>query len=168
MFYVWTMLFFVVFLGLEDVVYVDESGINKALFREYARVKAGKRVHGTRPGKRQIRTNIVAGLWGKKHVAVECYEHSTTAAFFENWFEFELIPAIPEWSLIILDNASFHRKRQLFEIAERYHVFVLFLPPYSPDLTPIEHSLANFKRWLRDNILRFPNLQLAADLYFDG
>jgi transposase len=100
------------------------------------------------PGKRQKRTNIIAGLMGDKFLAAQCYEHSTTAAFFEDWFEFELIPLLPEYSVIVMDNASFHRKKALQKIAERYDLYVLFLPPYSPDLNPIEKAWANFKQWL--------------------
>lgn len=165
--YLLLLIVYVIVLGVANLIYVDESGVNKAFHRAFGRAKAGGRVHGTVPGKRCRRTNIIAGLWGKKHVAVQCYEHSTTSLFFEDWFEFELLAAIPEFSLIIMDNATFHRKKRIFKIAERHNVFVLFLPPYSPDLNPIEKSWANFKRWLCDNFKRFPNLQWAAECYFE-
>ena len=154
------------FLNVTNIIYVDESGIDAYYQREYARAKRGVIVQDTKRGKKFQRTNIIAGLWGEKHIAVKCYEHSTTSAFFEDWFEFELLGQIPQNSLIIMDNASFHRKNQLFKIAARYGVWLLFLPPYSPDYNPIEKSWANFKRWLCDNIKRFPNIEWAAEVYF--
>jgi transposase len=165
-----TLVFLIVFFCVTDIIYVDESGINRYYQRGYGRSKRGARIHGTKHGKRLRRTNIIAGLWyglfGKKYVAMQTYSHSTNSAFFEDWFEFELLAAIPEYSLIILDNASFYRKTQLYEIAARYGVVVLFLPPYSPDLNPIEPSWANFKRWLVDNLKLFPNVDWAAIFYF--
>jgi transposase len=86
--------------------------------------------------------------------------------FFEDWFEWELIPAIPEGSVVILDNASFHRKSQLALIAEKYGVGLLFLPAYSPDFNKIEFSWANLKRWLTDNVRRFFSLDFAIEQYF--
>ncbi len=65
-----------------------------------------------------------------------------------------------------MDNATFHRKARLYEIASRYGVAVLFLPPYSPDFNPIEKSWANLKRWLKDNLIRFPSLEIAVEWYF--
>ncbi len=153
-----------------NIVYVDESGINQYYQRGYGRAKRGVRVYGTKSGRRVKRTNIIAalwyGLWGKKHVAMQTYSHATNSAFFEDWFEYELLATIPELSLIIMDNASFHRKKQLYRIADRHGSIILFLPPYSPDFNPIEKSWANFKRWLQDNLRLFPNVDWAAMFYF--
>lgn len=154
----------------QNFVFVDESGINRHYRRLYARAKRGVKIYDKRPGKREKRTNIIAGLlYGehtKKHIAVRCYEQSTTARLFEDWFKFELIPLLPCDALIIMDNASFHRKKVLWNIAARYNVFVLFLPPYSPEFNPIEHSRANFKEWLKYNDERFPCLDFAIEAYF--
>lgn len=160
------MVFLVVFVKVRGFVYVDESGVHKHYQRDRGRALRGVRVHGEKPGKRTKKTNVIAGLCGKKHIAVRCYEHATTAAFFEDWFEWELLGVVPAKSVIILDNASFHRKKQLYAIAARYGVFVLFLPPYSPDFNKIEKSWANLKRWLKDNSKRFPSLDFAIEQYF--
>ena len=151
---------------MENFVYVDESGIQNDCRRIRARTKRGIKIYDVRPGKRPERTNVVAGLWGKKHVAVRCYHHTTSSAFFEEWFEWELLSVIPIGSVIILDNASFHRKKILVEIARRYGIYVLFLPTYSPDFNPIENSWANLKRWLVDNLRRFPSMDYAIEHYF--
>jgi transposase len=166
LFYFIKLIFFIAFMRVRHLVYVDESGLNRYYRREYARAKRGVRVYDTKNGKKQSRTNIIAGLCEGRHLAVQCYEHSTTYRFFEDWFEFELIPLLPENSIVILDNASWHRKNTLFDIAYRYDVCILFLPPYCPELNPIEHSWANFKRWLAYNSLRFPSLDFAADCFF--
>jgi len=97
---------------------------------------------------------------------VRSYEHSTTADFFEDWFEWELLAVVPHGSIVIMDNASFHRKDTLYEIAAKYGVFVLFLPPYSPHLNPIVLYWANLKRWPKDNLARFPSLDFALEIYF--
>jgi transposase len=97
---------------------------------------------------------------------VSCYCQSIKGVIFEDWFEHELTAVIPTGSLVILDNASHHRKKYLYSIAERHGVNLLFLPKYSPDFNPIEHSWANLKRWLADNLRRFPNHSLAIDCFF--
>jgi transposase len=151
-----------------NFVFVDESGINQSFQREYGRALRGQKVEDTKRGRKFARTNIISGLFGDKHVATQIYTHSTTADFFNEWFEWDLIAEIPEFSVVIMDNASFHRKKGLYEIASRYNIILLFLPPYSPDLNPIEHSWANLKRWLCVNISRFPSLDFAIDCYFNA
>ncbi len=165
-FYVITILILINAFLAKDFVFVDETGLNREYRRIYARAIRGVKVHGIKPGRRQKRTNIIGALWGKKHIAMQCYEHSTTAAYFEDWFEYELIPLLPDGAVIVMDNASFHRKKALWKIAERYDIFVLFLPPYSPEFNPIEHSWANFKRWLCDNHHRFSCIDFAIEAYF--
>jgi len=165
-FYVVLMFVFITVFMAKHFVFVDETGLNREYRRLYARARRGVKVHDTKPGKRQKRTNIIGALWGEKHIALQCYEHSTTSAFFEDWFEFELIPLLPMGAVIVMDNATFHRKNALWKIAEKYGVFVLFLPPYSPEFNPIEHSWANFKRWLCDNSNRFSCFDFAIETYF--
>ena len=151
---------------MNNIVFVDESGLNRYYRREYARAKRGVKVYGKKPGTRHKRTNIIGALWNDRHIAMQCYEHSTTALFFEDWFEFELIPLLPENALIIMDNASFHRKNILYNIASRFGIYVLFLPPYSPEFNRIEKSWANFKQWLKTNLDRFPCFDFAVMAYF--
>ena len=160
------MMLLMIILRVTDFIFVDESGLNRYYHRELARATRGTKVFGKKPGKRYARTNVIAGLCGSKHLAVHCYEHTTTAKFFEEWFEWELLSEVHEGSVIIMDNAAFHRKAKLHEIASRYNVAVLFLPPYSPDLNPIEKSWANLKHWLKNNLAHFPTLDFAADCYF--
>ena len=160
------------FFNINKFVFVDESGLNREYRRLYARAKRGVKVREKISGKRIKRTNIIAGLvYGKtseRYIAAQSYEHSMTAVFFEDWFEFELIPLLPENALVIMDNASFHRKHELYDIANKYGVNLLFLPAYSPDFNPIEHSWANFKEWLRYNATRFPCFDFAVDYYFSS
>ncbi len=69
---------------------------------------------------------------------------------FEGWMEKIFVKHLVnlEKSVVILDNASFHRKNTIYDIAEEYGFRVIFLPPYSPDLNPIENDWAIIKRRL--------------------
>ncbi|MDE7054840.1 MAG: transposase [Oscillospiraceae bacterium] len=58
---------------------------------------------------------------------------------FEDWFEHHLLSALPKETVIMMDNASFHRKEQLYCLAQKYCCSLIFLPPYSLDLNPIKH-----------------------------
>ena len=89
--------------NVKNIVYVDECGVLQNYFREYARAKRGVKIHATKSGKRYKRVNVVGAKWGKKHIAVRCYRHSTTAEFFEDWFEFILLPLLPRGTVIVMD-----------------------------------------------------------------
>ena len=96
-------------------------------------------------GRKYQRTSIVAGKVGHKIIAPLQYSGTMNGNFFEVWFEEHLIPELDEGAVIILDNASFHRKKCLFDLAQRYNRTLIFLPPYSSELNPIEH----FWHWQR-------------------
>jgi len=76
------------------------------------------------------------------------YGDTMDSGFFEKWFSDCLLPALPEGSVIVMDNATFHRKGRLFPIAREAGHVLLFLPPYSPELNPIEKFWAWLKRRL--------------------
>ena len=69
------------------MVYVDETGIDKYLCREHGRACRGKKVEDIKRGRRFERTNVVGGLCDGKYFAIECYNHTTNSAFFEDWFK---------------------------------------------------------------------------------
>ena len=126
----------------------------------------GEKIYSKISGKKFKRLNIVAAKQGKKIIASMQYECSMDSTLFEYWFEYQLLPAVSEDSVIIMDNASFHRKNKLFEIADSHNRSIIFLPPYSPELNPIEKLWANLKRWLKFNLCFFDIFDDAVSFYF--
>jgi len=94
------------------------------------------------------------------------YTGTTDHYVFETWFKEELLRQIPEGCTIVMDNAAFHRKKILNELARQAKEEIIFLPAYSPDLNPIEKLWANLKAFLRNYAFRFVNLQEAIYSFF--
>ena len=145
----------------ERLVYVDESGIDKYLYREHARAPRSEKVYAKVRGRKFSRVNIVAGICQGKWVAPLEYNGTTDSILFEFWFENCLLNEIDEGSVIVLDNATFHKKSVLPGLAHSYNCEVLFLPPYSPDLNPIEKKWAWLKRTLRKILHESDTLDVA-------
>lgn len=133
----------------ENIAYVDETGIDCYLYREYGYGPRGQLVHDRIKGRKYMRTSIVAAQMGKEIIAPCQYTGTMNHELFENWFQEHLLPALPKGTVIVMDNASFHRKEQLYCLAQKSGCYLIFLPPYSPELNPIEHFWAWLKRTLR-------------------
>ena len=84
---------------------------------------------------------------------------------FEFWFEKQLLPALPPGAVIVMDNASFHRKARLICVAQKYGFRLIFLPPYSPEFNPIEKVWSWLKRRLRSSLASFNSFD---DALFDA
>lgn len=136
----------------EEIAYVDETGIDSYLYRKYGYALRGKIVAGRIRGRKYARTGIVAAKMGKDILAACSYNGTMNHVLFEDWFEKHLLPALPKGTAIVMDNASFHRKKQLRCLAQKYECTLIFLPPYSPEFNPIEHFWAWLKHTL-SNIL---------------
>ena len=150
----------------ENIVYVDECGIDEHLTRVYAKSPVGVPVYGEVRGRKFERTNIIAGKCGGKIVAPGEYKKSTDHRLFEVWFRASLLKEVEIGSVIVLDNATFHRKKTLTSLAENAGCSVIFLPPYSPDLNPIENEWANLKSFIRNYGSQFRSISLAIAHYF--
>ena len=147
-------------------VFVDETGFCEFLFRDKCRCKRGENVCIGVPGRRFARTNIVAGLQNGRLISPLEYNGTTDHIVFEFWFSEMLLPSIPAGSTIIMDNATFHRKKILTELALEAKCNVLFLPPYSPDYNPIEKKWANMKKYIRNYGYKHENFQYAINETF--
>ena len=88
------------------------------------------------------------------------------APLFEHWFKQWLLPCLPENAVIVMDNASFHRKGELFRIAAQHHRKLIFLPPDSPELNPIEHFWAKLKQWLKNTSENLTHLTMPSHCSF--
>lgn len=134
--------------------------------RNKARSPRGERVVVARPGRRFKRINVVAGQCDNDVIGEVFYDWTTDSRWFEVWFEWYFCPYLSPKSLIIMDNARFHRKPQLEQIAKFYGYKILWLPPYSPDKNSIEKLWANLKIWLRNWAHLFKSVQSALIAYF--
>ena len=94
----------------ESLVYVDECGIDQCLYRKYARTLRGQKVVAKISGQKFKRTNLVAGICCGKWVAPLEYTGTTDSPLFEFWFENCLLKEIKQGNIIVLDNATFHKK----------------------------------------------------------
>ncbi len=150
----------------ETIAYVDETGIDTFLSREYGYAPKGQKFYNEVRGRKFKRVGLVAAQIGGKVVAPGEYSGTMDARLFEYWFENILFPSLKKGTTIVMDNASFHRKNQLFSLAQNHGFNLIFLPPYSPELNPIEHFWSWLKRYLRNVLPISPSLDDALDSVF--
>ena len=144
-------------LNLDQVVYLDEAGVDNRLFREYARAPKGQKITADIPGKKRERVSIIGGLINKTFIAPFTFQGGCNRDVFNTWLERTLLPDLPKGTTVIMDNAAFHKSPRTRELIEKAGCHLLFLPTYSPDLNPIEHWWHKIKSLLK------PLIQNASD-----
>ena len=150
----------------ETVFCVAGTGLAECFHRDYGRAKRGTKIYGKVSGGKFKRTHIVAAQCCGRIVVPMEYDGTTDHCIFETWFIRALLPELPENSVVVLDNATFHRKSVLFEWARRAKIEVKFLPAYLPDFIPIEKTWANLKAFLRGDAFPCNSLQDTVSDYF--
>lgn len=130
----------------KDFVYIDESGFAPAVTRCYAYAPKGQRVYGLRTGHRRPRTSLLAARIGRSLAAPFLFEGTCNTAFFNAWLAEQLCPLLHANHVVVMDNVPFHKSATTKDLLSRRGATLLFLPPYSPDLNPLEHDFANIKR----------------------
>ena len=139
-------------LAGQPVFYLDECGVDHRLYRESGRAPRGERIYQAVCGKRRERTSVIAASRSNKLVAPLVFQGSCNTEVVDVYFEQVLLPALPPGSVIVLDNARFHQSPTTQKLVAQAGCRLLFLPPYSPDLNPIEHLWAAFKTRLRKDL----------------
>jgi transposase len=151
----------------EDLVYIDESGIDITEVKDRGWGKKSQKLTGKKSGKYYQRTNIIAGYVNHKSIAPMLFNGSCNRKLFENWVEQFLIKELKVGQVVVMDNAAFHKSIKTKELIESVGCRLIFLPPYSPDLNPIEKFWANMKRWIKTHISNFDKLYNALENFFN-
>ena len=147
-------------------MYIDESGSDKNCYKQKGWGEIGKKLIGKISGKHIKRTNIIAGLCNSKLVAPLIFQGSCNTELFTAWIKQQLIPSLKKGQTIIMDNASFHKSPKVREAIENAGCKLIYLPPYSPDLNPIETFWANMKKWIKYHIPHISNTWDAISQFF--
>jgi transposase len=113
--------------------------------RTHGYAKKGCRCFGTHDWGAKGRTNVIGALLGGFLLTVSLFETTINTAIFTQWVLQDLIPKLPPESVVVLDNATFHKGLEMINSLESLGHTVLYLPPYSPDLNPIEQKWAQAK-----------------------
>jgi transposase len=127
------------------LVYIDESGFSEDMPRIFGYTPAGMRCFGTHDSMSKRRTNVIGALTGDRLLTAVLFDGSINADVFEAWLQQALLPVLPNGAVVVMDNASFHTSERIQKAVEAAGCFLEYLPPYSPDLNPIEHKWAQAK-----------------------
>ncbi len=115
----------------------------------YGRAMSGERVVEHRPSTRTAKTSVVGAITAKGMVALGMVAGSFNAARFLEWLLKEVLPDMPPGKVFIWDNVKFHFNAAVLAAVEKAGCAVLKMPPYSPDLNPIEECWSKLKHLVR-------------------
>jgi transposase len=130
-------------------VIVDESGYNLNLAPRYARAPRGERAHAKVPRNVPANTTVIAALTTSGMSATMLVSGATDHHVVEAYIKHVLGPTLRPGQVVVLDNLSAHKRADLEGLLANYSCQVWFLPPYSPDLAPIELAFAKIKQAVR-------------------
>jgi transposase len=150
----------------KNLVSVDESGIQEYLYKTYGYAIRGEKIPGGVRGSSFTRENLIAAKCGKKILAPMCFTGACDSDLFIFWVKEFLIKELKSGQTVIMDNASFHKSKDVRELIESVGCRLIYLPPYSPDLNPIEKFWAWLKDRIRETAHLFKTLQDAVDHTF--
>jgi transposase len=131
------------------LVFVDEMGANTSLAPIYGWSRRGERARYSVPRNRGKSTTLLASMTLEGMGPCLAVEGSTTATVFEAYVERVLGPTLRAGQVVVMDNLSAHKSKKVRELVEARGCELLYLPPYSPDLNPIEEAFAKIKGLLR-------------------
>ena len=133
-----------------QLVFLDEAGSTIAMTREYARAPRGERAHDSIPRNRGTVTTMLGAITLEGMTAMMTIEGGTCKEVFLAFVEQVLVPTLEPGDFVVLDNLGAHRSRRALDAIRNAGATPVFLPPYSPELNPIELAWSKLKGMLRD------------------
>ena len=132
-----------------DILYLDETGFAPSTRRTHGRARIGQRIYGDIPGNKRPRTSLIGGCLCNKLVAPMLFDGTCDQDVFNEWLASALLPRLKRGTVIVLDNAKFHKSQLTIDLVQLAGCKLLFLPPYCPHLNPTEKLWANIKKFWR-------------------
>ena len=134
---------------MRHYVFLDECGVTTDLLRRYGRSPSGTRVGDHAPFGHWETHTVVVGLRLDGLSAPAVFNGPIDNPSFLAYIEQVLVPSLQPGDVVVLDNLAVHKQLQVRQAVEAAGAVLQFLPPYSPDLNPIELAFAKLKAFLR-------------------
>ena len=131
------------------LVFLDETSTTTKMTRLRGRSRKGARLKATAPFGHWGSQTFIAGLRCDRLIAPWVLNGPMNRLAFDAYIETQLAPELSPGDVVILDNLSSHKSARAAEILRAKGAWFLFLPPYSPDLNPIEMAFSKLKAHLR-------------------
>jgi transposase len=152
----------------QDLIFIDETGMNLGLSRTCARSIQGTRAYGTKPYYRGANISLIGAISLKGFLGSMTVNGSTDGATFRVFVEKILVPCLWSGATVVMDNLSAHKVKGISELIEAAGAKIIYLSPYSPELNPIESCWSKLKEYLRSVSARTrETLELALVQGFD-
>ena len=136
-------------LDPRKLVFIDETGASTNLARKGGRCRQGRRLRVGIPHGHYKTITLVSGLRLSGLVAQKAYDKPMNTITFEQWVEKCLAPTLSKGDVVVMDNLSSHKGTRVEQLIKAVGAELLYLPPYSPDMNPIEKAYSKLKAFLR-------------------
>jgi transposase len=133
----------------QTLIFFDESGVNLSFTRAHARAPRGHRAVGSVPKNWGDNVTLSGGLSSRGLLAPLMLRGSMNGAIFEAYIEQFVVPELRPGDVVIMDNLAAHKVKHVRPLIEATGARLVYLPPYSPDLSPIELAWSKVKAILR-------------------
>jgi transposase len=152
----------------ERLVFIDETGTTTKMTRLRGRARRGQRLKMKAPFGHWGTQTFIAALRHDGLTAPWVIDRPMNRTIFEAYVETQLAPTLKKGDMVILDNLSSHKSEKAAAILKARGSWFLYLPPYSPDLNPIEMAFSKLKAILRQQAQRsFEGLLQATSIALD-
>ena len=131
------------------LIFVDETAVTTKMVRLRGRAACGSRLPGSVPFGHWHTQTFIAGLRCNALSAPWIVDKAMDRTAFDLWIETQLAPTLNKGDVVVLDNLAVHKSAKAAQVLKKRGAWLLFLPPYSPDLNPIERAFAKLKAHLR-------------------
>ena len=136
-------------IDARQLVFVDEMGANTSLSPLYGWSRRGERAHLKAPRNWGTNLTLLASITREGMGPCLVVEGATTREVFETYLEHVMVASLRPGQVVVMDNLSSHKGGRVKELIESRGCELLYLPPYSPDLNPIEQAFSKVKGLLR-------------------
>jgi transposase len=133
----------------QDLIFIDEMGVNLSLIRHYARSLRGTRARGSQPNRRGQNVSVLGAISLQKVVTSINLVGGIDGLTFEAFIIQKLVPELWTGAVVLLDNHSIHKGKNIEKAIQEAGAELIYLPPYSPDFSPIENFWSKVKSRLR-------------------
>lgn len=133
----------------ENIIVIDESGSDLGMTSDYERSEGGERAKAPKPHIPGSKFSIIGAIGISDIVAAMYVEGAVDLEVFETFVEKFLNPKLEHGKYVVMDNVGFHKNEKIIKLIESTGARVVFLPPYSPDLSPIEKMWSKIKDFLK-------------------